>query len=764
MRVRRWLYGAIAASFMGIGTAVVLGAGGSKPTGSESEEWVNIPAQSLLVDAGSPLDFSALLSGEPAGMQGPLVLTAMGKLAFGGTGPEPRFNCAMLAGGPDRNGDYPTHKQADRLVEQLRRHGYTLVRMHNTDWRLMQKAHATLEIDPEQLDRYFYLLAALKRAGIYWMVDVLSTGSTDLAGPNVPTPSPVDSVRVRIDFDPAARVLWQRFVDRVFAAPNPYTGRSTLTDPALAFVIGANESSMGFGARVDHPFPQGLDTHFDAWVRQHYPTSEALATALPDMTAAERGGAPIALPAGWGDRGPRMSAFLHFVAVIEQDGYRWMESELRARGFAGQLLGFQDWYPAGNNETRAALPIIDAHIYVGGVASFASGTILRLPNVTDPDGLGPWLLAASAQWLDRPMVLSEYGQPYPNASRTESGLLIPALAAFQGWRTICRTAFQPVQEAVPVANGAKGLRPYEIGLDPAERAAETLATLLFFRGDVRPAISTVAVPFGEKEFAQPGSVVLPIEYRRAALLTRFGLIAPGKVGSLPAGSRIVLAGATSFATSEKVTARLTNLIHSGPANQLVNDLRRDGTLPPGNRTDPARGIFQSQTGELTLDQPAGRITIVTTRTEAVSTTGPATDITLGRLAIHLLNTNALVAASALDGKPLAASRRVLLMLASDVRNSNMGLTRLGKSWRVDDWGHMPLRMRRVVVDATLATDARGPTRLTVLSLRGTPQATLPITLDKGIAHLHLDTVAVPGSPTTWFLLEIGPPRQHVTIG
>ena len=40
-------------------------------------------------------------------------------------------------------------------------------------------------------------------------------------------------------------------------------------------------------------------------------------------------------------------------------------------------------------------------------------------------------------------------------------------------------------------------------------------------------------------------------------------------------------------------------------------MKRKGILPAGNITDPARGIFQSDTGEILLNAPEKKMTVVT---------------------------------------------------------------------------------------------------------------------------------------------------------
>lgn len=80
--------------------------------------------------------------------------------------------CASLAWSP-ASGGFPDHVTADRYARQLAMHGYNLARLHFVDASLMFGRDRDFDYDPETLDRIQYLLAALKRNGIYWMVDGL---------------------------------------------------------------------------------------------------------------------------------------------------------------------------------------------------------------------------------------------------------------------------------------------------------------------------------------------------------------------------------------------------------------------------------------------------------------------------------------------------------------------------------------------------------------------------------------------------------------
>lgn len=727
-------------------------------------EWLPVPAQSLAITPGSALDFSGLTPSTPAGSEGPLRLTPQGELRFTGGSDPARFNCAVISNGPTITSAFPTHAEADRMAQQLRIHGYTLARFHFADTRLaLRGRRADFQVDPEQLDRFYYQLAALKRNGVYWMIDGLTNPEGLKANAGWDSPRSVDSLKIRMNFDPAAQADWLKMVDILYGRTNPYTGMTTLADPALAFVVGANENSIAFWSAIygkpGAPYPTGIDELFDRWVRARATIGGGLARLIPDASAAEiAGSAPVAAPQSWNDDGPRMAQFLAFIAELEVGSQRWMTDRLKERGFQGAVLAFSEWFKQQDNSSRSQMPVTDLHSYVGEVTSYAAGSRLVMPS-TAATGMGSWLNHAAGRWLDRPLVSSEYGQAYPNPYRYEAGLIMPALSAFQGYSAICRHAHLSVEPAIPEATSeTPAMMAYSIGLDPVARAGETLATLLFYRGDVASATTgIVAVPFGANQFGKPGSAFLPMSIRRAALLTRFGLIAPDKVDSLPASARIVGATAVPYRFSDKVMERLIDMVTGNALSQqerLVADLRRDGVLAPGNRTDPARGIFQSATGEMTLETQRGLFQVVTPRTEAVSVAELAGDLSLNVMTVRRIDRGALLSASTLDGQPLVSSRKVLLILTGDAKNTGMILGGTGETRFVRQWGTWPILMERVVADIELRVPTSSRGRLSVLDLRGDVirQSELVAGTDDRV-RLKLDIGAVTGNPTTFFLWE-----------
>lgn len=744
-------------------TAFLLALLGTPVFAAEGTEWLEVPAQSLEIVEGSLLDFSAIRHSPSPSQKDPLDAPWAEKVAERPL----RFHCAVLSNGPHITAEFANHHDSDALAVQLRRHGYNLVRFHNVDYRLIVGREKDFDIDLRRLDRFHYLLAALKRNGIFWSIDGMTQSNAGLAAEKVRQNSN-ESVKFRVNFDSAARLHWEKLVTIIYGSRNPYTGMTTFEDPNLLYVVPVNENGLGFTAvmaanalksgRATSVFPEGLDVAFNAWLKTRFSTTAQLAAVIPELSMDEKlEDGNVRLPLSWDDRTPRMRLFLEAVSDLEIDAFRWMSEKIRSWGFRGTFIGHHEWYGTLNNRTRSRLPAIDVHAYVGELSSYEVGRTWPMKSGLERD-VADLLINAGARWLDRSVMSTEYGQPFWNPFRYEAGIVFPAIAAMQNFEFACRHAHQSTEREIPdPRRPRKPIMPYSIGLDPVARAGETLAALVFYRGDLSALTRTVAVPFGEKEFARPGSGFLPREVRMAALLARFGIVHEKDVASLPPNALVVpLDGNTPVSRFEKAVARIAEAITGAPDERLeglVRALRANGTLPPENVTDTRRGIFQSSSGEVTYSREEGSFAVVSPRTEAISFSNLASPRTLSKITISGASSGALVAASALDSHALSDSSRVLFIVASDAVNSGMRFADKART-KILDWGTLPILLKRTRIDIQFRSSLSGSASFLVLGLNGRELSRRPVKITPdGVVKLTLDTGAVEGNPTTFFALE-----------
>jgi len=198
-------------------------------------------------------------------------------------------------------GCFPSKEVAPRLAERLARFGFNLVRLHGLDSRwgqtLLDRSHRdTQHFDSQQLDRLDYLIGQLERRGIYVNIN-LHVGRTFTEADGVPEAKWLAYAKYCTIFDPRMIELQMKYARQLLTHRNPYTGRAYTEDPAVIIVELTNENSL-FGGWVqghlrgkqtsrpasgwtDIPpyYGEELTRFFNDWLRQRYPSREALARA-----------------------------------------------------------------------------------------------------------------------------------------------------------------------------------------------------------------------------------------------------------------------------------------------------------------------------------------------------------------------------------------------------------------------------------------------------------------------------------------------------
>ncbi|WP_414650784.1 glycoside hydrolase [Ensifer sp.] len=704
------------------------------PAARAADQWLPVRETSLELQAGSPLDFSAFLPNADITSDRRLVAGANGRLAFAATPEKPeRMLCASLAWSP-ASGGFPDHRTADRYALQLATHGYNMARLHFVDASLMFSREKDFDYDPETLDRVHYLLAALKRNGIYWIIDGLSSprgaygGFEDRwdAGGNL---------KLALYLDDEAFRHWTRMQETILGRVNPYTGVAPIRDDALALVILANENGIEFDGVVHDrpgkaPYDPALAKPFNDWLAKRYGSTEALAKLWPDLGTEESVEArSIALPSDRYADSARLRDLQAFFVETERASAVQMSDVLRRLGYRGLISTYNNWPTIQTALSRRDLEAVTMNTYHDWVSGYAPGsTTTQTSSIADAENY--IRMIAAARWLGKPFVVSEYDHLFWNRYRYEAGLAMPAYAALQGWDALCRHGHGPIVLAYgePFAH-KRAMFPYAIALDPVARAGETLAALLYRRGDV--ATADVTIPFavrGEQDLSDD------MQAREPEHLTDLGLV--GRIGLEDANR-----------PSATVTVTQPRQQDTG---EVLEQLRGRGALAAGNRSDLDAGIYESSTGEILLNRFSGQLRVSTAATEAAAFSSLREPVDLGVMRVESADGDGLVALSALGAHAsLARSKRLLLIFATDAQNTNMTF-RDSEEKVIEDFGQLPVRIRKGYVDLSFARDAAS-WQLSPIGLDGAVEA--PVAKGKGPARFRLGNDA-PSGPTTYFLLEL----------
>ncbi|MCX8035857.1 MAG: carbohydrate binding domain-containing protein [Candidatus Sumerlaeia bacterium] len=314
----------------------------------------------------------------------------------------------------------------------------------------------------------------------------------------------------------------------------------------------------------------------------------------------------------------------------------------------------------------------------------------------------------------KPFTVSEYNHPFPNEYGCEMPLLIAAYGALQDWDAIYGYTFcHRVRANELGGNEVTGY--FDLCNEVPKMAQMPTASLLFRRGDVRPAQREVAIRYTVNHLFD--------SLRDPRFRDGYRLETP--------------------------LSPLLPLVHRFRVEKF--DAGQMTRVEELNFTPP-KGPIISDTGELTWntgEAKAGHLLINTPRTQAAVGWIGGRPLKTRDLALEIDTPFCAVSATALDGKPLRASERILVVAAARCANTGMVWNEQRNSI-TDRWGGPPLLIEPVAGRLTLARDAGAPP-LQWAALNGTGQpagASSACVIKDGSVLFAFP----PDTPTVWYAL------------
>ena len=721
---------------------------------TENADWRSLDTPLTSIVPGSALDMSRFIE-IPAGKHGRVVMNQAGRFVFENK-PDQRavfFGCSMAP--HEILGRACTTKPAIRAwAESVRRQGYNMVRPHFLDHYLTGASKADLEFDPEALDRFDYMVACLKDNGIYLYFDAMTSWRGYKAVPGWSPQANAARFKSRIFFDDAVRDHWKTGVGNLLHHVNPYTKTRLVDDPVVAVVLYFNEQNLNFYRGID----EGFTAPWRAWLKKKYGTTEAFRAAwinpagkclLADDVTLET--VPLFTPNHLWQSDPRARDVGLFVDDLHSGLLDWFNKTIRDLGYTG-LVTHCDWLNhLGIQALRNRVPVISMHGYHAHPSDYMTkgSKISQESAVAGANRL--FNSMATTRYGNRPFVVTEYGQVFWNRYRYEEGLLIGAYAAFQDWDGL-------MAHASPVVPRIESpIRSFWVGHDPVGRASQVVAGYAYMRRDVTPSPHYVEIPLQRAHIfdAVQHARALSADQAKLSLLTGVGLSYAGEplpTGLHPRKPDLLL---PVFETSETLVKEFFSEVieGSGDGKTLtgsVNALKNAGLIKPTNRTDSAKGIFESDTGELLLDAPNRQLRVITPRLEGACIDPEITPerVALGQLTIDSTSVPASVTAIAVDDRPLAESRRILIVFATDALNSGMTFDTPKREILVET-GKLPVLLRTGCLKATLGGRHVAGMKLWALGLDGRRQEAIGTVEQGDTLTVTIDTSRLK-NPTPFF--------------
>ena len=546
----------------------------------------------------------------------------------------------------------PPKDEAEYYARRARRLGLTVVRRHSLDGDLCDPhAGKNYVIDERRLDRCEYFIHCLKEQGIYVNLDVLYNWQTPMVGEADGLPKGVRIAtreRMPFFFDPHLQELNREFIRKLLTHRNPYTGLRNGEDPAVAFMSVVNENNMFFWAlnNMDEHFQRMLTEQFNEWLLKRYGDREELAEEWGgSLKASEDPAEGTVSRLDIGELvGARNQLRLHARVADQVRFYYEVQTDFftSVRDFVREDLGFDHilfngsgWQAPGWLESvdMAAnidgMDLLDLHGY-GLVMAGALAPAGAEPKVKRARSLVEQFASKTADGV--PLTVTEWN----NGNRINGPLMMACYGALQGWDGLYQYRMDSFD----------GARPAHRAANPAVYQQYPLACLAFARG-----------------YITEGDVVWREEMPRDKLFdcTR-GVPAPGV-------RPIVGQCATAFAEADPVHVNLQDYVREN--GQVVNSVN----------------------GELTWRAAPGALLIKAPKLQGLVGQSDGSPVNLGAVALKLQEDFVSVGAAALDDRPLAESRRMLLCAVGRTR----GAEAPGLSDRT-----APLQMKPVVGDVTFA--------------------------------------------------------------
>jgi hypothetical protein len=726
-------------------------------TFKEGADWKAVDVSSLEVKAGSALDLSALIDA-PAGRHGRLVVNRDGEFAFA-KDPTQAVRLRGFNGVPRAVWQYHSEEafeqRARRFAVAARRQGYRILRTNMLECAITSGAAGDMAFNPKYLRRWDFLLAQLKEQGIYVHFVIASYGlyySPFSFEGEVFKKRNEHKLRMFMG-EQSERDHWKFGAEYLLNHVNPYTGLTWKEDPAFAVVEFYNEQENGPRKIpqiivADPEIRRIVESKWRAWLNRKF-KGKPSAELVRELKGVDFANAPI--PEMRGDQPELANQFSLFIGDRARANAAWFEKVVRQAGYPGLVTQYNFSkklvYSAARWEAAQAVEMNGyfCHPYQGEVRQDSS-----IEKSADY-----WRGINSTRLAGRPFLVTEFNHAFWNRYQREAGLVFGAYSALQNFGSIMIHSGPVALEA-----GNEPLKDFTCGSSPIVRANEFLAACLFQRGDVSKALNNLEllIPKSFLNENKNSDRSVNSAQSKLALMTGFSLAFPElpKPQGLPAklansALAIAPAGGGQIGGHEWATSVLDSKDGTFSLGDTAAQLKKAGILPKGNISDPDKGIFQSDTGQITMRAKDKLLKVTTPRSEAVCLNA-GKSMTLDALRVDNTSVPATVAVCAMDGKPLPTSARLVLVYSTEVANTGMALSY--NRTKMIKPGKLPILMKTGKLKATLKNRNAARIALYALGLDGSRREKLPVTCADGSLQLEIDTQALKNGPTSFFELAV----------
>ncbi len=249
-----------------------------KPQDNAPQPIEDVPAHAgwAFTPAPDPLDANALLDLRHLNER------VAGENGFIGLSRDGNSFVTLNNGKPIRFWGGTEYNQRDMTIDELKRYaqflakrGVNIVRAH-THLEPKRADSEITDVDEEELDRIFKLVAAMKTAGIYTVISPFWGTSARVQPKWGVMADPGASCEPLLFIDPVLQQGYKAWMKALYNRPNPYTGVRLADEPAVAIIQVQNENSLLFWtfANMNTQAMTHFRRLFAAWLIQKYGSLE----------------------------------------------------------------------------------------------------------------------------------------------------------------------------------------------------------------------------------------------------------------------------------------------------------------------------------------------------------------------------------------------------------------------------------------------------------------------------------------------------------
>jgi len=712
----------------------------------------------IKIKADSALDLSNSLEAGPAGKYGRAIINKQGALAF-----EKRPSKAVRLQGFSgffsiiRRFNNSDPKVSKKLIVEYakltRRQGYNAIRPHVSDRYLMEGAQKDCEFNKVKLDNMDRLISEMKKNGVYTFLTIAAycVGHKNVG----------KAFRGRNDMklrmllgDEKYRKYWKITAEKMLNHVNPYTGIAWKNDPAIVCVEFYNEQSMGLFHinRISSKTRNLLNQRWQEWLQSKYKNTTALAKAWSEPSLAKYKNFSHLKVSGTELYGANSNHydFCSFKKELVLKQISWYEDVVRKTGYKGLITQYnilRSMFGAVARWEKSQIICSNGYFCHPSKQTKPGSRCGQMSSISTLARY--WRSICASRFANRPLFVSEFNHSFWNKYQHEGGLVFSAYSAFQGF-----SALFIHQDAVDWEMKRHNI-DFSVARSPISRANEFISSCLFTRGDVKQAQKRVDIQITNKflENRKNLSSAINTEQSKIALLTGFAVTFPQLPIPLQV-AKTTKANIDLFPNKGAIIKKSDWFVEivdskdkSFSLSDFINKLKVNGILAANNISDSTKGLFQNETGQITMRSKENFIKVHTDKTEGVSLEANKSE-KIGALTVERSSVNACITACSIDGRKISLSSRIVFIYSTEIANSGMVFS--GDRVTLYKTGSLPLLMRCGKLRAKLKNINAAKMSLYALSINGSRKEKLPLIIKDGILNIKIDTSKLKHGPTVFF--------------